>query len=122
MFAPLAYAKAEPHRIAAVIPHGDKPHLIPVAQEEQGLMRCGAHGHCGTCDAPVSMDKLGRFRHLELKRVRYRHANGFADYVRATSETRHPVTSTYVEPAGRRSANGGERACSRCSYPVKEVK
>lgn len=118
MFAPLRYTRVEPHRVPSVTNHGDKPHLIRVGDR---LLRCGAHGHCGNCGEPVTMDKLGRFRHLTLT-VEYRHAKGFGAYVRATLEKAHPVTSTYIEPAGRRSANGGERACSRCSYPVVEVK
>lgn len=27
--------------------------------------RCFCHGHCGTCDAPVVMNKVGRFVHVD---------------------------------------------------------
>lgn len=63
MFAPLVYVKTEPHRVPQVKPHETR-HRIPY---EGHILVCGAHGHCGACDAPVTMDKLGRFRHLELK-------------------------------------------------------
>lgn len=30
--------------------------------------RCLDHGHCGACDKPVVMDKLGRFAHIRKER------------------------------------------------------
>lgn len=56
------YVKTEPHPVRRVTDPGEGS-----GRHYRNGTRCYCHGHCGECGAPVVVDKLGRFRHVEEK-------------------------------------------------------